>query len=97
MPPKTREQQNIGAYAAGTTPAGYKNWPYKRVHLDENIAVNNVQTLVDRMHKKYKNEYDKQNTHVYDADNDSAFDEDPEEMAQYEREECVSGSESESD
>ena len=53
-PPKTRGQQNIDAYAAGTSPAGYNNWPYKRVHLDENIAVNNVQTLVDRMHNNIK-------------------------------------------
>jgi len=97
MPPKTRGQQNIDTYAAGTAPAGYNNWSYKCVHLDENSAVNNVQTLVDRMREKYKNEYDQQNTHVYDADNDSAFDEDPEEMAQYVPEVCVSGSESESD
>ena len=51
-PPTDRGQQNIDAYAAGTAPAGYKGWPYTRVHLQENIAVNNVQTLVDRTHKK---------------------------------------------
>jgi len=73
--PTYRGQQNIDAYAAGTAPAGYKGWPYKKIHLQENISVNNVQTLVDRMHKKYKNEYEK--PYVYDADDDSAFDDEP--------------------
>lgn len=49
--PTVQGQYNIDAYAAGTAPAGYKGWPYKRVHLSENVLVNNVQTLVDRMHK----------------------------------------------
>jgi len=70
--PTVRGQQNVDAYAAGTAPAGYKGWPYKNVHLQENIAYNNVQTLVDRMHKKYKHQYEKQET--YDIDADSAFD-----------------------
>jgi len=63
--PTSRGQQNLDAYAAGNAPAGYKGWPYKRIHLQENIAANNVQILVDRMHKKYKNEYERQDTHIY--------------------------------
>ena len=90
-------QHNIDAYAAGKPLAGYKGWPYARVHLQENIAVNNVQTLVDRMHKKYKHEYEKQDTHI-DVDNDSAFDEDPNQTDEYMPSVGSSGgSESESD
>ena len=95
--PTSRGQQNIDAYAAGSAPAGYKGWPYTRIHLQENIAVNNVQTLVDRMHKKYKNEYEKQDTYI-DVDDDSAYDDGPNQTDEYMSSIGSSGgSESESD
>ena len=96
--PTSRGQQNIDAYAAGTAPAGYKGWPYKRVHLQDNIALNNVQTLIDRMHKKYKNEHEKHET--YDVDAGLAFDDEGPNPTDEEAENlplAPGGSESESD
>ena len=95
--PTNPGKHNIDAYAAGKPPAGYKGWPYKKVHLQENIAVNNVQTHVDRMHKKYKHEYEKQET--YDADADSAFEEGPDQSDEVaeDLQPVTGGSESESD
>jgi len=94
--PTTRGQGNLDAYAVGKPPAGHKGWPYKRVHLCDNIVVNNVQTQVDRMHKKYKNEYEKKEKYVYEAEDDSAFEEDSQNI-EYEPVACSSGSESDSD
>ena len=50
--PTTRGQYNIEAYAGGEAPAGYKDWPYKRVHLNENIVISNVRILSDKMNLK---------------------------------------------
>lgn len=94
--PTSRGQYDIDAYAAGTAPDGYKGWPYKRVHLQKNTAVNNVQTFVDRMHRKYKHEYEQQETYI-DVENDSAFDGDPNQIEEYIPAIGTSGSELESD
>ena len=94
--PTTRGQCNLDAYAAGKAPAGYKGWPYKRVHLRENIVVNNLQSQVDRMHKKYRNEYEQKDKYVYNAEDDSAFEEDSNDI-EYEPVACSSRSESDSE
>jgi len=44
--------------------------------------VTNVQILVDTMHKKYKNEYERQDTYI-DVDNDSAFEDGPNQTDEY--------------
>ena len=44
---------NINAYAAGTKPAGFPDWPYKKMHLMENVLVNNTQHKINQMQRAY--------------------------------------------
>jgi len=48
---------NRDAYAAGRPLAGYEGWPYKRVHHNDNIVINNIQLQLDRIQKAYEQQY----------------------------------------
>lgn len=40
---------NRDAYRDGKAPAGFPDWPYKQIHLRENVIVNNVQFQIDQL------------------------------------------------
>jgi len=48
---------NIDAYAAGKALTGYEGWPYKRIHHNDNIIINNIQLQLDRIRKAYEQQY----------------------------------------
>jgi len=50
--PTSHGKHNRDAYLAGKSPAGFPKWPYTRIHLRENVIVNNVQLQVDQLHRK---------------------------------------------
>jgi len=43
---------NRDAYKAGKPPVGFPKWPYKNIHLRENVIVNNVQLQIDQLHRQ---------------------------------------------
>ena len=50
--PTAHGKTNRDAYIVGKPPVGFPNWPYKHIHLRENVIVNNVQLQVDELHRK---------------------------------------------
>jgi len=50
--PTSHGKHNRDAYKAGKPPAGFPKWPYKQIHLRENVIVNNLQLQVDQMHRQ---------------------------------------------
>ena len=50
--PTTHGKYNRDAYKAGKPPAGFPKWPYKQIHLRENVIVNNVQLQIDQLHRQ---------------------------------------------
>jgi len=46
------ETHNRDAYLAGKPPAGFPKWPYTKIHLRENVIVNNLQLQIDQLHRK---------------------------------------------
>jgi len=53
---------NRDAYAAGKPLVGYEGWPYKRVHHNDNIVINNIQLQLDRIRKAYEQQQDHPDT-----------------------------------
>ena len=80
---------NIDAYAAEKPLTGYEGWPYKRIHHDDNIIINNIQMQIDRIHKAYEQQYANPDTESEDSEGEC--DEIPEEDM------YMGGSSSESD
>ena len=39
--PTSHGKYNRDAYIAGKPPSGFPEWPYKQIHLIENVIVNN--------------------------------------------------------
>jgi len=60
---------NIDAYAEGRPLPKYEGWPYKRIHHDDNIIINNIQMQIDRIQKAYEQQYANPDT----ESNDSAW------------------------
>ena len=50
--PTSHGKHNRDAYKARKPPAGFPKWPYKQIHLRENVIVNNVQLQVDQLHRQ---------------------------------------------
>ena len=50
--PSAHGKYNRDAYIAGKPPAGFPEWPYKQIHLRENVIVNNVQLQIDQLHRQ---------------------------------------------
>jgi len=61
---------NRDAYAAGRPLPRYEGWPYKRVHHDDNIVINNFQMQLDRIQKVYEQPHLHPET---DSDNDIEY------------------------
>lgn len=53
-PPEYRGKCNIKAYAEAKAPAGYEGWPYKRIHHNDNISINNIQLQLGRLQGAYE-------------------------------------------
>ena len=83
---------NIDAYAAGKPPPGYDGWPYKRIHHNDNIIINNIQMQIDRIHKAYEQQYANPGT---ESDNDSVWE--CEDITEQDTDTYMGGSSSESD
>lgn len=58
---------NIEAYAKGRPPPGYDGWPYKRIHCNDNIIINNIQMQIDRIRKAYEQQYANPETESEDS------------------------------
>jgi len=50
--PTSHGKHNRDAYLAGKPPAGFPEWPYAKIHLRENVIVNNIQLQIDQLHRK---------------------------------------------
>jgi len=50
--PTAHGKHNRDAYIAGKPPRGFPKWPYKQIHLRENVIVNNIQLRVDQLHRE---------------------------------------------
>ena len=50
--PTSHGKHNRDAYKAGKPPAGFPKWPYTKIHLRENVIVNNIQLQVDQLHRE---------------------------------------------
>jgi len=51
-------ERNIRAYVAGVSPVGFPGWPHKKVHLMENVIVNNILQKVDQIQRAYFHQYE---------------------------------------
>lgn len=49
---------NIKAYKKGTKLRGFPDWPYKSVHMMDNVIVNETQHEIDRMQRTYGHRYE---------------------------------------
>jgi len=58
---------NRDAYADGRPLPKYDGWPYKRIHLDDNIIINNIQMQIDRIQKAYEQQYANPDTESEDS------------------------------
>ena len=50
--PPSHGKHNRDAYKAGNPPSGLPKWPYKQIHLRENVIVNNIQLQVYQLHRQ---------------------------------------------
>ena len=62
---------NPKAHSKGEAPSGFPNWPYKRVHLMDNVLVDNIQQKIDQMQKAYSHQYEYPDS---ESDNDEPED-----------------------
>ena len=51
--PTAHGKYNIKAYANGKPPRGFPGWPYKEVHLMDNVVVSHVQKQLNAIQKTY--------------------------------------------
>ena len=45
---------NINAYKRGTAPKGFHGWPYKKICLEEHVAMRRFQADLEQVEREYK-------------------------------------------